>query len=116
MSEVTRERQVSLSEWRCRKCGQPLMSVPSGSTCINGCVGILPKMPALVRRINHAILSGIQRVENRWGHYYLGDGTEVVLGKQISREVKGEEIKEVVLDGTRIYKVDKRIAADGAHR
>lgn len=114
MTDVFHGTQVDTGTWKCRVCGMPLMAIPSGSTCAKGCIGILPKMPSAVRRINHAILNGIHRIENRMGKYYLDDGTRVTRGKQINREVRHEEIErqEVALEGTKIYQV-RRDHADG---
>ena len=100
MSDVT-----DLAIWRCEECGSPLMATPSGSVCPNGHGGLHSKMPTMVKRINHAVIAGIQNLSNKWGKYYLPDGAPVERIKQVNRELLPCEISDHALEGHKIWKI-----------
>ena len=105
MTDDVNAPKNSLWEWSCNECGSPLMATKSGSVCPNGHGRLKGRMPTAVKKINHALILGIQPVTNKLGHYYLADGQEVELVKQINREVKPHEIATAAIEGRKIWKV-----------
>jgi hypothetical protein len=96
-----------MSQYECRECKSPLMPTPSGSTCPNGCIGIMPKLPRDAERLNVARLGGMPVAEPALGKFTIPGHSGVyergrIAVANVQKLLEGRDSKVYAIEGGKI--------------